>query len=89
MDCQFCSIERATHFKVPTIYGVVVGLCRGCYAKYARVRHRPRRKKNRLNRAGVTGPRQLCFPFCEKETGGPAEAARFCDRVPPTQQAKR
>ncbi len=22
MDCQFCNVERATHFRVPTRYGV-------------------------------------------------------------------
>jgi len=84
MDCQFCNVERATRFRVPTRYGVVTGLCPGCHAKYARVSHRVGRlSKQRPSgsaRADAEAGQLLLFP--QNETSGPATAARFCDSFP-------
>ena len=72
MDCQFCNVERATHFRVPTRYGVAAGLCPECYARYLA---RPRKAGRTMN-----------VPI--NETSGPAKAAHFSDSIPPDPQSQ-
>ena len=55
MDCQFCNVERATHFQVPTRYGVAAGLCAECYARYL-ARPRKARRPTPAPRNDTSGP---------------------------------
>jgi hypothetical protein len=89
MDCQFCNVERATHFRVPTRYGVATGLCAECYAEHARLLHRTGRANKQPSGSARSdaAPGQLPL-FPENETSGPAMAARFCASFPLDQSSQ-
>lgn len=82
-ECAFCNVERATHFRVPTVYGIAEALCSGCYARYARVLHRAIETRPDEKPKRKSGANQLCFFFLENETSGPATAARFPESFNP------
>jgi hypothetical protein len=75
MDCHFCSVAPAAHFRVPTFYGIVAGLCRPCYAQYARVLRQPGLSTRELPCRTKSSAIQLRLPF-SNETSGPTTAAR-------------
>ena len=65
MDCELCAANPATHYRVPTTYGVRC-VCRECYARHARVLHQPvTTPRRRETPALVALPvsEQLYFPF--------------------------
>ena len=75
MHCHFCCIEKATHWRVPTVYGLVDGLCAACYAEHARIPKRPKSSTERQSMRAKRGPVQLLLSF-QNEAGGQVTAAR-------------
>lgn len=76
-DCDLCGIEPVIHYRVPTVCGIRC-VCRACYARHARVLHRPGSTRGWRERSGLTpdtAPVQLLLPFAN-ETSGPDTAAR-------------